>query len=407
MFRTFGAICLVSGTAIGAGIIALPITLASIGMFKSIFLMALIWLIMLMAALINTELNLRAGEGLPLGLLGRKFSGRIAEVIGNTSMGLLSYAVLSAYFYGGTSTFQSILEYAFDAKFSFLSVALVWGLCLSTILMCSISKVDFLNRLLFIGLISMILMMITFMLGTVSPNSIIEPNSFATSQTQTWFKIIPVIFTSFGFQIICHTLADFCKNDKAMLQKAFFWGSLIPLIIYISWSIAIMSVLSYGAPEFYKKIMTEGTEVGELILVLMSVTKVGFLKQLVWLISALAIITSAIGVSLGLSDIWKKQFSSRNYNFLAIRHDILTVVLTILPPFIIAILLPNAFIKALGFAGMIMSVQAIFLPIYLLIKSNTKNQKFHYQFLKYPAVILFIFTFGVLVLVSEINNIFF
>lgn len=407
MFRTFGAICLVAGTAIGAGIIALPITLASIGLFNSLIIMTLIWFIMFIAAIINSELNLRAGQGLPLGLLGKKFSGKYAEIIGNFSMGLLSYAVLSAYFYGGTSTFQSIIEYAFSIKINFLIISILWGIALSAILMCSISKVDFLNRLLFIGLISMIVMMIIYLIGSVSPSSIISPNDELVYRKDTWFKIIPVIFTSFGFQIICHTLADFCKNDKVMLKKAFFWGSLIPLIIYLAWSITIMSVLSSGDSNYYKQIMYGGTEVGELITVLMSITENNFLKQLVWIISALAIITSAIGVSLGLSDIWRKQFHQKQKFKVGFTREILVVLLTITPPFIIAILIPNAFIKALGFAGMIMAVQAIFLPVYLLIKSNQQTDKYFFDFLKKPLILAFVTLFGFIVLISEINNIFF
>lgn len=407
MFRTFGAICLVSGTAIGAGIIALPITLASIGLINSVIVMSLIWLIMFIASIINTELNLRAGQGLPLGLLGKKYSGRSAEFVGNLSMGLLSYAVLSAYFYGGTSTFQSIIEYAFDLKLEFLKIAIFWGLGLSMILMCSISKVDILNRLLFIGLISMISLMILFLVGSVSPNSILEPDQCVIKQSDAWFKVIPVIFTSFGFQIICHTLADFCKNDKLMLKRAFFWGSLIPLVIYLVWSITIMSVLSSGDPSYYKKVMYQGTEVGELITVLMSITKTRFLKQLVWLISALAIITSAIGVSLGLSDIWRKQLNDKQKNFIGLKRELAITLLTILPPFIVAIIIPNAFIKALGFAGMIMSVQAIFLPVFLLLKSNSKIKDYHYKFLRNPIILMFVLLFGTLVIISEISNIFF
>lgn len=406
MFRTFGAICLVSGTAIGAGIIALPITLASIGLVNSVLIMSIIWLIMYAASIINTELNLRAGQGLPLGLLAKKYSGRVAELIGNFSIGLLSYAVLSAYFYGGTSTFQSIIQYAFGLNFEFLEVGIFWAITLSLVLMCSISKVDLLNRLLFVGLISMIILMILFLIGSVSPNSILEPEPDTLFQKQTWFKVIPVIFTSFGFQIICHTLADFCNNDKKMLQRAFFWGSLIPLIIYLAWSITIMSVLSSGDSYYYKKVMYEGTEVGELITVLMSITKTTFLKQLVWIISALAIITSAIGVSLGLSDIWRKQFINNEVKLISFKSEIAVTLLTILPPFAVSIFIPNAFIKALGFAGMIMAIQAIFLPIFLLIKSNKTGSKYHFKILKKPLIIIFVTLFGAIVMFAEISNIF-
>ena len=49
-------------------------------------------------------------------------------------------------------------------------------------------------------------------------------------------SIIFVVFTSFGYQVVFHTLRDYCCNDVKMLKNAFFYGSIIPLFLYISWT---------------------------------------------------------------------------------------------------------------------------------------------------------------------------
>ncbi|WP_081497552.1 MULTISPECIES: aromatic amino acid transport family protein [spotted fever group] len=60
--------------------------------------------------------------------------------------------------------------------------------------------------------------------------------------------------------------------------------------------------------------------------------------------SALAIVTSILGVGVGLCDSLK-------------------------PAYIVAVVVPNAFITILGFAGMILVIIAILLPVYLLYKT--------------------------------------
>ncbi|KJV62375.1 tryptophan/tyrosine permease family protein [Rickettsia amblyommatis str. Ac/Pa] len=48
-------------------------------------------------------------------------------------------------------------------------------------------------------------------------------------------------------------------------------------------------------------------------------------------------------------------------------------IVTILPAYIVAVVVPNAFITILGFAGMILVIIAILLPVYLLYKAKINN----------------------------------
>ena len=110
MQKQIGATMLVAGICIGSGMIALPMVLAKIGIIPSILLMLLMWAIIYYSALINLETNLQAGKAMSLGDLGRKFSGKIAELIGTTSFKILSYALLAVYIYGGSSILATMPE---------------------------------------------------------------------------------------------------------------------------------------------------------------------------------------------------------------------------------------------------------------------------------------------------------
>ena len=131
MQKQLGAIMLISGTCIGSGIIALPMILAKLGIIPSILLMIVIWSLMYYTSLINLELNLQAGRGLPLAALAEKFagknsfSGRCAKYLSVISMKLLSYSLLAVFIYGLSSVLQKLVMVSIGFKQAFFYLALI------------------------------------------------------------------------------------------------------------------------------------------------------------------------------------------------------------------------------------------------------------------------------------------
>ena len=74
MNKQITSILLIAGTCIGAGMIALPMTLAKLGVIPSILLMFFIWLFSYYYSLVSIELNLNSEKGLSLVLLCKKYS---------------------------------------------------------------------------------------------------------------------------------------------------------------------------------------------------------------------------------------------------------------------------------------------------------------------------------------------
>ena len=191
------------------------------------------------------------------------------------------------------------------------------------------------------------------------------------SSVSVWAALIPVVFTSFGFHVIFHTLTNYCKKDVKMLKKAFLWGSLIPAVVYILWTCSILSAVYQDHPQFYKHMASGKAEVGELIHVLSGIAKSQSVQLLVWWISLLAIATSVLGVGVGLSDSLKGMLSKKVSS--PKLSNIFASVLTIVPAYLVVMYVPNAFIAVLGFAGMILAVIAILLPVYRFGKSKQRD----------------------------------
>lgn len=401
MQKQIGAILLVAGTCIGSGMIALPMVLAKLGLVPSILLMVGIWYIMYYTSLINLELNLQAGHGLSLGSLGRLFSGKIAELIGVISLKLLSYSLLAVFIYGGSSILKELFASKIAVQYSFSNIATCYAFIVMALLLLPIKIIDYFNRLLFVGLLVVIAILLMGLAITIEWTHL-PLFSDQYSDPTVWAAVIPVVFTSFGFQVIFHTLTNYCNKNGKMLKQAFMWGSLIPAIVYILWTSSILSVVYHDNPQFYDLMADGKIEVGELIHVLSTIAKWQSVQLLVWWISLLAIATSVIGVGVGLCDSLKVMMSN------IVKHSgmrsVLASVLTVIPAYLVVIFVPNAFIAILGFAGMILAVIAILLPVYLLLQ--TKQEKFHYPELKIKSLVWLSTGVGVAVIVCELFNMF-
>ncbi len=399
MRKDIGSICLIAGTAIGAGTLALPLVLAGFGLLISTTLMGGVWAVMYYSALVNVELNLRAGEGLTLGALGRKFSGATAEFIGHSSLKLLCYALLCAYIYAGTSVIQKLTSHFFGTSIGFVGIAALYTLALAGILFLKLRTVDYINRSLFLALLVMMGVLIGGILLQIDFGNLPLLQDSTASLT-IWHLALPTMFTSFGFQVIFHTLTNYCDRDPQILKRAFFWGSLIPLIIYVIWSVCVLGVIYHYSPDFYHRMVLGGIELGDLIQQLSLAAQWPLMQLLSWVGSILVIVTSVIGVSIGLMDSWRPYFEKR-IECSTIRSMVM-VGLTLLPPFLISVLFPNVFISALGFAGMVLVIIAILLPIYLLHKSN--KGKFFYPILKSKALQAIAVIFGLIIILCEVLN---
>ena len=201
---------LVAGTCIGAGMIALPMSLAKLGIIPSLVVMLVAWLLTYYSSLVSVELNLHSERGLSLGLLGRKFSGKIAEIIGEVSVKLLSYALLAAYIYGASSIIQKLI----NTEVSAISVQTILSIAIVITLLFPTRIVSKINNIAFAGFIGLFLLLIAKVVGCTDYSNVplvISPTLSNISSIAT------IVFTSFGYQVIFHTLRDYCGKDIKLL----------------------------------------------------------------------------------------------------------------------------------------------------------------------------------------------
>jgi tyrosine-specific transport protein len=401
MQKKIGAILFVAGTCIGSGMIALPMVLAKLGLVPSLLLMVVTWFVMYYTSLVNIELNLQADEGLSLGELGRRFSGRIAEMVGTICIKLLAYSLLAVFIYGGSSILQELLAARTGAAYSLESISTAGTLLSMFLLALPMRFVDYFNRILFMSLLGITVLLIAGLAASVDWSTLpLFADKYA--DVGSWIALIPVVFTSFGFQGIFHTLTNYSYKDSKILKTAFLWGSLIPAIVYILWTCSILCAIYHQNPIFYAQMVEGKAQVGELVQVLSRVAKWESVQLLIQGISLLAIATSIIGVGMGLLDTLKEKMGKTIHNSHA--RSLVGVIMTMLPPYLAVIYIPNAFLTVLGFAGMILAIIAIILPVYLFWQ--LKGRRLFYQELRHRWLIVLTIIAAVGVIICEIVHMF-
>lgn len=400
MHKQITSILLIAGTCIGGGTIALPMSLSKLGIIPSFILIALIWLLTYYTSLVSVELNLQSERGLSLGQLGQFFSGEKAKIIGDGGVKLLSYALLAVYIYGCSSTVLKLLEVSQIYKDgSLICVETYVALVVTVILLFPMKIISVLNNISFTAFI------LVFLILTAATTSLIDYNCIPWSVAPSgWnlISVITVVFTSFGYQVIFHTLRDYLGKDATAQRRVFFYGSLIPVILYMLWTGSALSAIFKTNPEFFVQMSAGRIDVGDLVNELANVSQMPAFQTLVWWMSLLAIITSILGVGIGLSESLNSAMKDAIPSSWI--RKITVSLIIVAPAYIVAAVVPNAFIKVLGFAGAILTVIAILLPIYLLFKANFKNIYLK-ELKKLPLAICAIIGVGIIVIELLVNHV--
>lgn len=209
--------------------------------------------------------------------------------------------------------------------------------------------------------------------------------------------ILPIIVTSFGFHNVIPSLRVYLNDDVKKLRLTILIGSLIPLIIYILWEVAILGVVPVEGKDGLLSALASGQPATGLAISLDYSLQNNLASSLFKIFTLCAIATSFIGVSFSLFDFL--------IDSLQIKRDqkgrLFTLVITFLPPLIFAFFYPDGFILALSYAGIFVAILLGILPV-LMIWSGRYWKKIAkgYQVGVNKFVLILILAFSALIMVT-------
>ncbi len=342
------AVFLISGTAIGAGLIALPLVTVNLGIYLSVLIIALMVFVAYQSSMMTIELNERNKEAASIIKLSeRTCIPRVAAVL---SFCTLSFALLMVYI----SALAESLGVFFGVNHDF------WIVFCGILLFMSLNFRRFQN--INSTLVAVLLLIICVSVVKIHANSgttVLEFCGAHVSLSEV-IAFLPIGFTSFGVQNICPHIYKLLDGNRKQISRAFIIGIIIPAIVYVVWIYCVFENIATRDVLFFERLQNHQVSVGELIQFLCASSDSVFMKITLKVLSMFAIATSAIGCGLGLRKSLQEMMHEGRYS-----HKISSMIVCFVP-ILVGIIIPNAFINVLSFGGMIATVFVIFVPYYLL-----------------------------------------
>ncbi len=364
--KLFGAILLIAGTSIGAGMLALPIITAQYGFLAAIILFTLCWIITTYAALLMLEANLWLPPGANIISMTKDTLGKYGEITASLAYLFLLYCLMAAYLSGMnsliTSTSEKILGMAMPSWGTTLFLISIFGVVVTL----GTKIIDYLNRFLILGLV-----ISYFGLLGISAPKIQIPQLYHTDFHGMWLAL-PVLVTAFGYQIIIPSLRLYLHSDVKTLVKAVLIGSLIPLIVYILWEIVILGIIPLNGELSLNSILhTNNPEIG-CTNALQKILNNHLIGTLASGLIFFVISTSFVGVTLSLFDFIADGLRLSRSAF----DRLLIAIVAFTPPYIFTLTSSHAFISALGYGGIFVAILLILLPVTMVARGRyIKSEK--------------------------------
>lgn len=351
-FKLLGGMLLIAGTALGAGMLAIPMVLAQFGVLWGSLLMVVIWLGTTYAALLLLEATLRSGGGIGMNSIAQKTLGKSGQVITNALLYCLVTCLMIAYIVSAGDLLQQLLT-GLGWSLSLIQSQLIFTLCIGAFVAQGTASVDKLNRVLFFAMLMALLVTLFYLLPNVDIINFKQQNSASKVDL---IKYSAVLFTSFGFMVVVPSVVKYNLDaTHKQLRNMVVIGSTLPLVCYLLWLVAVVGNLPAQQ-------LVSFANVSELIAALSQhYANLGIVLSL---FTGLALVTSFLGVAMSLFDQNRDLFKS---------NKLVTFLVTFMLPLLGAILAKEQFIGVLGYAGIILVFLAIFIPMAMVLKVRSDD----------------------------------
>lgn len=379
MNKTLGTTLLVSGTMIGAGMLAMPLTSAGIGFTFTVVLLISLWLLLTYSALLFVEVYQTTESDSGIGTLSALYFGNAGRVVSTTVMFVFLYALLAAYISGGGEILMKATQSTgllgqegvivnTSPEMTLKIFIGIFTVFFGSFVIISTKVVDGFNRLLFfVMLVALVVVMFVMFPKASVQNLMAMPLDNALI-----ISAAPIFFTSYGFHGSIPSLVKYMEGDVRGLRIAIVAGSAITLVGYILWQLSTHGVLSQSE---FTQILKEKPTLYGLIEACRRITGSEIIASAVQLFSALALVTSFLGVALGLFDCTEDMLR-KGLHINAGR--LLLGAITFLPPVLFAYFYPD-FIAALSYAGQMFAFFAVVLPVGLVWKARRRYPNLPYR----------------------------
>jgi tyrosine-specific transport protein len=335
--QMWSAISLVSGTAVGAGILAIASVSLRPGFVPSTITLSGCWVLMVCVGFSIAEITCNIAQSgcgaTDFGILSiteHVFGLNSARGIG-FAYAVFHYTLLIAYIAEAGSILSSVCQLP-DLLGPVVFTLVMGGIIASS----STEVVNMLNNCLFVVVVLTFLGLVCMGVTSVNTSNLAYQNYSVMGPT------IPILLISLVFHNIVPTVCSTLQYHRRSICAAITMGSLIPLVMFILWNAIILGVVHDYSTAAHSETLIDPVQI---LLEASPAHSRTLGRVLVTVFSEAAVITSFIGFVIALMEFFADMFPGRS------KKDPWLYLLVLLPPLLIALGNPGIFLNALDAAG--------------------------------------------------------
>ncbi len=355
-----GGAIIVAGTAVGAGMLALPTVSAGMWSLWGMAILLLTWFFMFYAGLIVLEMTLHYPVGASFDTFIKDNLGQGWNIVNGIAVAFVGYILVYAYISGGGSAVvQMFVQLGILEGGDQLDggaqriVGILFALVLALIVWWSAKAVDRLATILVGGMIITFFVSISGLTFNINLDYLLNVNATAnTKYTPFIFAALPAFLTSFGYHYSVPSLVKYYGKQPKSISKSVLLGTMLALIFYIFWVLAIFGNIPR---EVFNGI---GGNVGDLMGAVGGEINSSLISYLLSIFATFAIASSFLGVALGMFDYLADLLNIDDTKIGRTK----TAALLFLPPLILGWFFPEGFLVAIGWAGLAVAIWTAIIP---------------------------------------------
>ncbi|PCI93102.1 amino acid transporter [Candidatus Aerophobetes bacterium] len=352
--RIISGALLIAGTCVGGGMLALPVETGPSGFFPSVLIMLISWAFMTTTGLLIIEANLWMEEGAHLMTMASKLLGKPGKWLTILLYLFMGYASLIAYNTAGASLLDSAFSDLFTKDLMRVEACILFALVFGTMIYFGTRIIGIINTFLMVGMIIAYLVLMINGTGNIHM-------SYLTHRKWSYsFYSFPLLLATFSYQMMVPSITPYLKRDPRALKIAIVAGTTIPFVVYLTWQWIVLGSVplegKMGLLDAYRK----GQPATES---LRAFVKSPWISVSAQFFAFFALVTSYLGIALGLKDFLMDLFSLKHKK----SNNLFMGLLAVIPSLVFAILYPKAFLLGLEFSGGFGdSILSAFIPVSMI-----------------------------------------
>ena len=379
-----GGACIIASVCVGAGMLGLPSAGAGAWTIWSLVAITITMIVMTLSGWLLLEAFKHYDIRVSFDSATRNLLGKEVNFINKLAVYFVGCILLYAYI---TSS-GLIIEQLLNINSKLASVLFV--IIFSAFVWYSTKAVSRISVVLIAFMIFSFVFSISGMSVHISLATLFDQHNINGQYAPYFMVLLPVALTSFGYHHSVASMRIYYGGERKA-QKAILGGTFIALTFYAIWLISIFGNLPR---DQFAPVIAQGGNVDALLNALSAAIDSKRVGDAINAFSMAAILSSFIGVGLGLFDFLADFFKFDNTR----QGRSKTWLLTFLPPLIMSILFPFGFVVVIGYAGAVATIWTCIIPGLLAKKTRQLHpEDSGFKVFGGNTVIYLVIIFGILV----------